>query len=153
MYPKNYNPDKFVSNPGQRYKPEYIGEPDDNGVIQLVKVGDTDLVELHQRDAFANDVNVLYQRFCNGDITALSQAQGTFMDTLGMPRDLRGMYDMVENYRNIYDNLTQEQKKDYPFEKWLEDAGSESWIKRFVHQSENASEESVSGEAAESAQS
>lgn len=145
MYPKDYNPDAFISNAGQRMKPEYIGEPDENGVIHLVKVGETDLVELHQRDAFANDVNVLYQRFCNGDITALSQNQGTFMDALGMPRDLRGMYDMVEGYRKIYDNLKPEQKQDYPFEKWLEDAGSESWLKRFAKQSEMSEAPSTEG--------
>lgn len=150
MYPKDYNPDAFVSKPGQRMKPEYIGEPDENGVIQLVKVGETDLVELHQRDAFANDVNVLYQRFCNGDITALSQTQGTFMDALGMPRDLRGMYDMVEGYRKIYDNLTPEQKQGYPFEKWLEDAGSETWMNRFAKQSEKS--EAPSAESAEPVQ-
>ena len=63
MYPKNYDPAKFVSNPGQRFKTEYIGEPDEYGTIQLVEVGKTDLVELHQRDADANDVNILYERF------------------------------------------------------------------------------------------
>lgn len=152
MYPKGYDPASFVSNSGKRYKPEYIGEPDDDGVIQLVKVGEIDLVELHQRDAYANDVNVLYQRFCNGDITALSQVQGTFMDSLGMPRDLRGMYDMIEGYRQIYDNLTPEQRNGYSFDKWLEDAGSESWINRFVKQSE-VSEAHQSAEGAESVQS
>lgn len=152
MYPKGYDPNVFVSNPGQRYKPEYIGEPDEDGIIQLVKVGETDLVELHQRDAFANDVNVLYNRFCNGDVTALAQVQGTFFDSIGMPRDLRGMYDMVENYRKIYDNLTPDVKQGYSFEKWLEDAGSESWIKRFAQQNDSVSEANKGGEAAESAQ-
>jgi len=153
MYPKDYDPNSFVSNSGQRYKPEYIGEPDEDGVIQLVKVGETDLVEMHQRDAFANDVNMLYKRFCNGDITALSQVQGTFMDTLGMPRDLRGMYDVITGYRNIYDNIPDNEKEGYSFESWLEDAGSEKWIKRFAKQSEQkeayTSSESASVPAAE----
>ena len=97
ILPADYNPNSFVSKPGQRYKPEFIGEENEEGIIELVKVGETDLVQLHQRDALANDVNVLYERFCNGDITALSQVQGSFMDTLGLPRDLRGMYEMVSN--------------------------------------------------------
>lgn len=132
MYPKNYDPEMFVSKPGERFKPEYIGEPDENGVIQLVKVGETDLIELHQRDAFANDVNFLYERFCNGDVTALSQVQGTFLDSLGLPRDLRGMYDMISAYQTVYDNLPEDMRSKYSFESWLENAGSEMWMKDFV---------------------
>lgn len=131
MYPKNYNPAAFVSNPGERFKTEFIGEPDENGIIQLVPVGKTDLVELHQRDADCNDVNILYQRFCNGDVTAFSQRQGTYVDALGLPRDLRGMYETVETFRTAYDNLKPEQKKKYTFEEFIGNAGSEQWIKDF----------------------
>lgn len=151
MYPRDYNPDLFVSNPGERYKPEYIGEPDEDGVIQLVKVGDIDLVELHQRDAFANDVNVLYQRFCNGDVTALAQVQGTFLDSLGLPRDLRGMYDMINAYQHVYDNLPEDMRAKYTFGSWLEQAGSESWIKDFVSSTDDQtpSDAPISESAAE----
>lgn len=132
MYPKGYDPNAFVSNPGERWKPEYIGEEDENGVIQLVEVGKTDLIELHQRDAFCNDVNVLYERFCNGDVTALQQAQGNYMDVLGMPRDLRGMYDLVQDFRRSYESLAPELKEKYTFEEFVDKAGSEQWIKDFA---------------------
>lgn len=129
ILPDTYDPNEFVSNPGNRYKPEYIGEQNDEGFIELVKVGETDLVQLHQRDALANDVNVLYQRFCNGDIAALSQVQGSFMDSLGLPRDLRGMYEMVSNFETAYDNLPADIKKKYTKEEFIEKAGSEEWIR------------------------
>lgn len=132
MYPKNYNPDSFVSVPGERFKTEFVGEPDEFGVIQLVPVGKTDLVELHQRDAEANDVNVLYQRFCNGDVTAFSQRQGTYMDALGLPRDLRGMYDVIQDFRSAYEKLSAEKKELYTFDQFIEKAGSEQWIKDFA---------------------
>lgn len=137
MYPKGYDPDSFVSNPGERYKIEYVGEPDENGFINLVEVGKTDLQELHNRDEFANDVNYLYSRFCNGDISALSQVQGTYFDAFGMPRDLRGMYDMVNNFQTIYDNLSPDKKSKYSFEQFLENAGSDVWIKDFVKSDNN----------------
>lgn len=119
----------FVSNPGERYKPEYVGEVNEDGFIELVKVGETDLDELHQRDAFANDVNVLYERFCNGDITALSARQGSFLDALGLPRDLRGMYEMVENFGAAYDNLPDSIREKYSRDRWISEAGSEQWIR------------------------
>lgn len=145
MYPKDYNPNSFISNPGQRWKPEYIGEPDDDGIIQLVEVGKVDLVELHQRDAFCNDVNILYQRFCNGDVTAFSQAQGSYMDALGLPRDLRGMYDLVNDFRSAYDNLDQDLKAKYTFEQFIDKAGSEQWIKDFSKKDEVIPSPAVEG--------
>lgn len=147
MYPKNYDPNAFVSNPGKRYKIEFIGEENENGIIELVEVGRTDLVELHQRDAQCNDVNVLYDRFCNGDVTAFSQRQGTFMDVLGMPRDLRGMYDLVESFRQSYDNLSKEMKDKYSFEEFLSNAGSESWIKDFTNVKEDVVKDEITPQA------
>lgn len=132
MYPKNYNPDDFVSQSGERYKIEYIGEPDEYGDIYLVEVGKTDLVEFHNRDASMNDVNILYERFCNGDVTALSQRQGSYFDTFGMPKDLRGMYDTIHNFETAYINLPEDVKKKYSFEEFLDNAGSEEWIKKFT---------------------
>ena len=151
MYPKEYNPDSFVSVPGERFKIEYIGEPDEFGVIQLKPVGKTDLVELHQRDAEANDVNVLYQRFCNGDVTAFSRCQGTYMDALGLPRDLRGMYDLVQDFRSAYDNLPAEKKDLYSFEQFIEQAGSEQWIKDFATTAALAGSESAPAPASQPA--
>lgn len=132
MYPVGYDPNVFVSNPGDRYKPEYIGEADEYGIINLVEVGKTDLVELHNRDADLNDVNVLYERFCNGDVSALSQVQGSYFDTFGMPKDLRGMYETIHNFESAYDSLSPEMKAKYTFEQFLDNAGSEQWIRDFV---------------------
>lgn len=132
MFPRNYDPAKFVCNPGSRFEPEYIGEPDENGMIKLVEVGQKDLVAMHQRDADLNNVNILYERFCNGDITALSRMQGSYLDTIGMPHDLRGVYETAENFRRVYDNLPADKKKEYSFERFMSEAGSESWIKAFT---------------------
>lgn len=126
---KVIDPNQFISNPGDRYKPEYIGEEDENGFIQLVEVGKTDLWELHQRDAFANDVNVLYERFCNGDISCLSQTQGTFMDALGLPRDLRGMYELIQGFDRQYENLPESIRQKYSREEFVSQAGSAQWMK------------------------
>lgn len=134
MYPVGYKSDRFVSNPGERYKPEYIGVPNEYGEINLEEVGKTDLVELHNRDRDLNNVNILYERFCNGDVSALSQIQGSYVDTFGLPKDLRGMYETVDRFRNAYDNLPAETRQKFSFEDFLDNAGSEQWIKNFVPQ-------------------
>lgn len=126
MYPKNYNPLDFVSNPGNRYKTEYVGEPQDDGSIVLVEVGQTDLKELHNRDAESCDVNNIVSRFASGDISALQQVQGSYMDMVGMPSDLRGMHDMISNLENAFNSMSEDQRKNFDsFEDWLGSVGSE----------------------------
>lgn len=140
MYPVGYNPDSFVCNPGERYKPEYVGVPDEYGEIHLEKVGEIDLVEFHNRDADLNDVNILYERFCSGDVTALPQIQGSFYDGIGLPKDLREMYETVNRFEQAYLSLPDEKRKQYSFEDFLDNAGSETWINNFVTQNINNSE-------------
>lgn len=148
MYPKNYNQLDFISNPGNRYKTEYVGEIQDDGTIVLVEVGKTDLKELHNRDAESCDVNNIVQRFANGDISALQQVQGSYMDMLGMPSDLRGMHDMIKNLQNSFDLLPEEQRNQFAsFEDWLGSVGSERFNKAMSVEKEKAVEPQPSGEA------
>ena len=147
MYPRKYNPDSFVSNPGERYKIEYVGVPDEYGEIHLEEVGKTDLVELHNRDADMNNVETLYNRFCNGDITALSKVQGSYFDNFGMPKDLREMYELVNKFENSYINLDENIKNNMSFEEFLDKAGSEEWFREITKSIENKSiETSISEE-------
>ena len=147
MYPVGYDPKKFVSCPGERFKIEYIGVPNEYGEINLEEVGKTDLVEMHNRDRDLNNVNILYERFCNGDVSALSQIQGSYVDAFGLPKDLRGMYETVDRFRTAYDNLPAETRQKFSFEEFLDNAGSEQWIKNFVPQVEKTNDtEPISNE-------
>lgn len=129
MYPKGYDPNSFVSVSGCRYKPIFEGMPGEGDKIELVQVGVRDLKEFHNRDAESCDINNIVQRFQNGDITALQQVQGSYLDLTGMPKDLRGMSEMIDGLRVSYDNLEKDIKDKYPtFNEWLENVGSPAWF-------------------------
>lgn len=130
MYPKGYNHNSFVSPSGVRYEPVFEGMPGEGDRIELVQVGVRDLKEFHNRDAESCDVNNIVQRFQNGDISALQQVQGSYIDMTGLPKDLRGMSDMIDGLRAGYENLSEDIKKEYPsFNNWLENVGSPAWYK------------------------
>ena len=130
MYPRYYNANCFISPAGLRYQPVFEGMPGDGDIIELVQVGVRDLKEFHNRDVESCDVNNIVQRFQNGDITALQQAQGSYIDLTGMPKDLRGMSDMIDGLRVSYENMSDDIKKEYPtFNQWLENVGSPDWFK------------------------
>lgn len=152
MYPKNYNPLDFVSNPGNRYKKEYVGEPQDDGSIVLVEVGETDLKEFHNRDAESCDVNNIVARFANGDVSALQQVQGSYMDMIGLPTDLRGMHDMISNLEFAFGSLPEEQRKQFAsFDDWLGSVGSERFNKAMFGDKEKNVEPQSSGDASPAA--
>lgn len=151
MYPKNYNPLDFVSNPGNRFKKEYVGEPQDDGSIVLVEVGETDLKEFHNRDAESCDVNNIVARFASGDISALQQVQGSYMDMIGLPSDLRGMHDMISNLESAFNSLPDEKRKQFDsFEDWLGSVGSERFNKTMFTDVKNAVEPQSSEIASDS---
>lgn len=139
MYPKDYNPNNFVSASGKRYEPIFEGMPGEGDRIELVQVGVRDLKEFHNRDVESCDVNNIVKRFQNGDISALQKVQGSYIDLFGMPKDLRGMSDMIDGLRAGYDSLSEDVKKQYPsFNYWLENVGTPDWFKLMTKKDETS---------------
>lgn len=151
MYPKDYNANAFVSPAGCQFEPQYQGQVNEYGEIELIQVGVKDLRALHNRDAEACDVNNIVARFQSGDITALQAVQGSYMDVVGLPKDLRGMSDMIDSLRESYSGLDDSIKAKFPtFQAWLENVGSPAWVdvmspkeNRNEGQSNSVSEDSV----------
>lgn len=141
MYPRDYNPNRFVSPAGTQFEPQYQGQVNEYGDIELIEVGVKDLRAMHNRDAESCDINNIVARFQNGDITALQAVQGSYMDVVGLPKDLRGMSDMIDSLRASYNVLDDSIKERFPnFQTWLENVGSPAWIEAM-----KATEESEAG--------
>lgn len=149
MYPKGYDPNKFVSDPGSRYAPVFQGDVKRDGQIELVCVGTDDLWELHNANADSYDVNNIVKRFQSGDISALNRVQGTYLDLTGMPNDLRGMYDFSKALEKAFYSMDSDlqAKFDNSFETWLKTAGSSEWFESMKkEQAAAAAEEGVNAD-------
>lgn len=128
MYPKNYNPNNFISNPGCRYQTKFVGEVLDDDRIYLVESGRIDLWAMHDAGAESCDINNIVARFQNGDISVLQRVQGTYADVSGLPSDLRGMIDLGRSSVDLYEKLPESVKSKFPtVDSWISAIGSREW--------------------------
>lgn len=79
-------PERFQTNPGNPVQKTYAGSYDENGRLVLQESGELNLYDLIQSHAESCDIHVIMQRYQNGDVDALSKAQGFFGDVLDFPK-------------------------------------------------------------------
>lgn len=118
QYSRPVGPDTPV---GSRTKIMYRGVYMDDGTLELYEAGEEDLYAKIQSHADSVDVNLLVQRYCNGEVNALHRVQGTYMDVSDMPKDVVSYLQMVSDARALYDALPVADKAaaGNSFERWL----------------------------------
>lgn len=79
-------PVRMLSNPGNPIQKTYAGSYDENGRLVLQESGELNLYDLIQSHAESCDIHVIMERYQNGDVDALSKAQGFFGDVLDFPK-------------------------------------------------------------------
>lgn len=77
--------DRVFQSPGNGDKILYTPQLLDDGNIDLVPSGKEDLYEFIQSHKDSCDIHVLLARYQNGDVDALSRAQGAYGDFTQMP--------------------------------------------------------------------
>lgn len=138
MYPVGYNPNIYVSDPGERYKQEYIGDVNLDGSISLVPSGKIDLWELHNAGRDACDINKIVQRFQNGDLTVLNRVQGSYADLAGVPTDIRSMTEIVHRLEHGFDILPADVKSKFgTFSNFIDMYGSAEFAEIMSSRSES----------------
>lgn len=122
--------EKFVCNPGDRYRPVYTSEIADDGTINLVQTGVEDLQEIYNSQRDECDVAILAQRFLAGDESALSRGNPVFLDLLGAPATLMDAYQLQYRAEQAFNSLPAEirNKFDQSFSKFIADAGKPEWF-------------------------
>lgn len=124
--------EKFVSDPGDRYRPIYTPEIQSDGTIELVQTGVEDLQEIYNSQRETCDVNVLVQKFMSGDETALSRGNPVFLDLLGAPKSLMEAYQIQFRAQQAFERLPAEIRDQFgsDFGKFIAEAGSASWFEK-----------------------
>lgn len=101
-----YSPkDRTFSCPGSPEHIMYSGHYDEKGRVVLEESGRVNLYDEIQSHAESVDIHVLMKRYQNGDVTALSQAQGFFGDQLDFPKTyaeaLNHMHEMERQFMSL----------------------------------------------------
>ena len=82
-----YDPrDRVQTCPGSPEHITYAGHYDEKGRVVLEESGRENIYDFIQSHAESCDIHVLMKRYQNGDISALSQAQGFYGDVLDFPK-------------------------------------------------------------------
>lgn len=122
--------EKFISAPGDRYRPIYTSQIMDDGTIELVQTGVEDLQEIYNSQRDTCDVSLLAERFLAGDESALHRSNPVFLDLLGMPSTLMEAYQIQQRASDAFETLPSEirQKFENNFVKFLAGAGTPEWF-------------------------
>lgn len=105
--------DKFdySSVPGERFAISYTASYDDNGVLVLKEVGKRDVysdIQLYKDEC---DVNLLIERYKQGDIGVLERVRGFYADVSESPKNLADVLNTVAKAEQFFDSLPIEVKQ------------------------------------------
>lgn len=85
-------------------------------VIDLTEDGQIDIFDAIQELADYVDIDNIVNRYNNGEIDVLEKVQGFYGDLTTLPIDMRGIYDLNAQGKNLFDSLpadVREQIGDY----------------------------------------
>lgn len=136
MFKSWLDPDSHIrieSNPGSRVVDVMAPVVDDDGRITLVVAGKHDLYSEIQSHRDSVDIHLILQRYKNGDLTALNQRAGSFMDISDMPANYHELINTITATRQYFDALDPEVRKkfDDDFGNFVESFGSQAFVDAF----------------------
>lgn len=99
----------FVCCSGDRYRDEYTGKVLENGVIELVPNGKTDVYAQIQADAEANSIPAILARFENGDSSGFD-ARPLYGDFTELPKTYAEFLQRQIDAQHVWDSLDPRQK-------------------------------------------
>lgn len=132
---------RFASDRGRISSPSgspihelFSSQMQDNGVINLIKVGEENTDEVIQSYFESTDLHQILARYFNGDedaISALNKFQPVYMDLTQAPKDLRETIQIIHSAQHAFDALPVEIKKQFgnDVNQWLASAGDKDWLK------------------------
>lgn len=130
-FPTQYNrPVSKFSNAGNRIHETYVGRYDANGHMHLEKTGEEDIYAQIQSHKDSVDINVLMQRYKNGEVDVLSRVQGVFADVTGMPSTYAEMMNIVNDSTAAFEALpiSVREKFNHNVMQFLQESGSDAWF-------------------------
>lgn len=128
---KFFKNDRF-SNPGNPIHIIYAPVVEDDGSVSLVESGKENTDEFIQSFAESCDLNVIIQRYLNGEVDVLNQRNGVYGDFTQMPKTYAEALQLKIDSERMFDSLPVEYKRlfDNDPNKFFVQAGSEEWLEK-----------------------
>lgn len=127
-----YNNMNFVTNCGSPEKVVYRGVLQKNGTIELVKDHIENLYQSIQSYKDTVDINMMVERYMNGEIDILNQIQGSYVDVSSIPKDRAEILRIIRDAEYQFNRLPLNVKSKFnnSFEEWFSSYGSEKFAEK-----------------------
>ncbi len=134
--------ERTVTNPGDPIHITYAGHYDDKGRVVLEESGRENIYDQIQSFAESCDIHVLMNRYLNGDVSALSKAQGQFLDVTDFPKTYAEMLNFVNDMEKQFMSLPAQVRSEFgnSFSEYLAASGSSDFLERLGVKKEAAAE-------------
>lgn len=119
-----------VSESGCGVRPVFSSRFDDCGVLVVEQTGKDDLYASIQSHADSCCVDTIIRRYNSGDMTALSQRQGLFLDTTAYPASFADLLNIVRDHQLAFEALPADLRSKFGnnFAAWASAAGTTDWL-------------------------
>lgn len=130
-FAKVSNPSDFVSQPGDEFHIEYSSRLMPNGTIQLTPCGKTDISASINSYKDQTDIAFVLERLEAGDTSMLSPTM-LYGDFTNVPKTYADAVNMLLDVKHDFEQLPLEVRKEFDNDvmKYMESAGSDSWLKK-----------------------
>lgn len=124
--------DRISSNPGDPIHISYAGHYDEKGRVVLEESGRENIYDQIQSHAESCDIHVLMNRYMNGDVSALSQVQGQYLDVTEFPKTYADMLNFVNDMERSFLSLPVEVRAKFgnSFSEYLAASGAPDFLDR-----------------------
>ena len=124
--------ERLFSNPGDPIHITYAGHYDEKGRVVLEESGRENIYDQIQSHAESCDIHVLMKRYMNGDVSALSQVQGQFLDVTDFPKTYADMLNFVNDMERSFMSLPADVRAEFgnSFSEYLAASGAPDFLER-----------------------
>lgn len=135
----NRDKKRYVSCSGSPIVELFHGVVNESGDLELVSDGKTSLYAEIQSHKDSCDINLIIQRFANGDVSALNVRQGQYFDATEMPKTMAEALNMVIEAERQFNELPVETKSkfDHDYKKYIASAGTKEWFDKLGFSTES----------------
>lgn len=124
-----YDRERIYSNSGSPEKTIYGSKLLSNGRIATFEKSKEDFYSYIQSFAESVDINNTISKFINGDINALNQRKGEYIDCSEFPTNYAEVLNVINNATNIFNSLPLEERAKFNFNlnEFIVSIGSEKY--------------------------
>lgn len=125
-------PERVIAESGDAVKEEFVGRYDDRGHLVLEPAGQTNMYDMIQSHADSVDINILMQRYANGELDVLQRVQSMYADVTDMPKTMADLLNKVKAGEEQFNALPLEIRAlfNHSMSEWLATAGSPEWLEK-----------------------